>query len=119
MGISDTEHLICVFLLGHSEASQEDAADALRLDKTTTSKALLSLEKKGFVERHDSTIDLRKKCLCLTAAGGNLYDDLEKKSDERVQSQLAQVPIADRPRLQQAIREVSRIFGEVKTAGKD
>jgi DNA-binding MarR family transcriptional regulator len=76
MGFSDTEHLICTFLLGHDHASQDDVADALKLDKTTVAKALLSLEKRGFVERAVNSQNRRKYALTLTNSGRDSISDI-------------------------------------------
>jgi DNA-binding MarR family transcriptional regulator len=69
IGVSDTEHLICTFLLGHCDASQDDVADALKLDKATVARALSSLEKKGYVVRTVNAINRRKYVLTLTTSG--------------------------------------------------
>src|SRR5690606_3806671 len=69
IGLSDTEHMICTFLLGHCGGSQDDVAEALKLDKTTVARALLSLEKKGYVERSINSDNRRKYILTLTKKG--------------------------------------------------
>lgn len=69
IGVSDTEHLICTFLLGHYGGSQDDVADALKLEKATVARALSSLEKKGFVERSINSGNRRKYILTLTQSG--------------------------------------------------
>lgn len=69
IGISDTEHMICTFLLGHLEASQDDVAEALKFDKATVARALSSLEKKGYVERSVNSVNRRKYILTLTQSG--------------------------------------------------
>ncbi|NLU25049.1 MAG: MarR family transcriptional regulator [Clostridiales bacterium] len=76
MGFSDTEHLICTFLLGHDYTSQDDVADTLKLDKTTVAKALLSLEKKGFVKRTVNSQNRRKYALTLTKSGRDNIADI-------------------------------------------
>lgn len=69
IGFSDTEHLICTFLLGHCGGSQDDVADALKLEKATVARAISSLEKKGYVERNINLDNRRKYILTLTQAG--------------------------------------------------
>lgn len=76
MGFSDTEHLICTFLLGHDCTSQDDVADTLKLDKTTVAKALSSLERKGFVERTVNRKNRRKYVLALTQGGRDSISDI-------------------------------------------
>lgn len=69
IGVSDTEHMICIFLLGHCGGSQDDVAEALKLEKATVARALLSLEKKGYVERSVNLNNRRKYTLTLTQSG--------------------------------------------------
>jgi DNA-binding MarR family transcriptional regulator len=76
MGVTDTEHLICTFLLGHCDASQDNVADALKLDKTTVARALLSLEKKGYVKRCVNAANRRKYVLALTPSGRENIADI-------------------------------------------
>jgi DNA-binding MarR family transcriptional regulator len=69
IGLSDTEHMICTFLLGHCGGSQDDVAEALKLDKTTVARAVSSLERKGYVERSINSDNRRKYILTLTQKG--------------------------------------------------
>jgi len=69
MGMSDTEFMICTYLIGHFEASQDDVAEALKFDKATVARALSSLEKKGYVERSINSVNRRKYILSLTQMG--------------------------------------------------
>ena len=67
--ISDTECLLCTYVSSHEGCSQDDAAAALKMDKTTVAKALLALENRGIIERTQDTADKRIKRLRLTADG--------------------------------------------------
>lgn len=67
--LSDTECMICSFVYSNKGCSQEDVASALKTDKTTVAKALLTLEGKKLVTRTQDTGDRRKKKLVLTKAG--------------------------------------------------
>ena len=75
-GISDTEHRICTFLYFHSEVSQDTVASALMMDKTTVAKALLSLEKKGYITRQRDLQNRRKNILCITEEGSKTIADI-------------------------------------------
>ncbi|MBO2516639.1 MAG: hypothetical protein CW338_05070 [Clostridiales bacterium] len=68
--LSDTECMICSYVFSHAGCSQDEIASALRIDKTTVAKALLSLEKKGCVERAACADDRRRNSISLTARGG-------------------------------------------------
>lgn len=78
IGVSDTEHMICSFLLGHCGGSQDDVSEALKLDKATVARALLSLENKGYVERSINPGNRRKYILTLTQLG---RDSIAEVSD--------------------------------------
>ena len=75
-GISDTEHKICAFLYFHSDVSQDHVADALMMDKTTVAKALLSLEKKEFINRVRNPENRRKNVLTITDMGKVAISDI-------------------------------------------
>ena len=68
-GLSETECIICSFVISHEDCTQDDVVQAFHIDKTTIAKAMVTLEEKGFIERKQSSDDKRKKVLKLTAAG--------------------------------------------------
>ncbi len=88
-GVSDTEHLICTFLFGHPNSSQDDVSEALQIDKTTIAKALTNLEKKDYIQRTQNPKNRRKNIINITPLGKetirdviNVYDSwLSKISD--------------------------------------
>lgn len=67
--LSDTECMICSYVFSHEECSQDDVANALKIDKTTIGKALASLEKKNCVVRKQDELDRRIKRLSVTDVG--------------------------------------------------
>ena len=67
--LSDTECMICSFIYSHKGCSQDDVSVALKTDKTTVGKALMSLENKGCVVRTQDEGDKRVKRLSLTETG--------------------------------------------------
>lgn len=67
--LSDTECMICSYILSHEFCSQDEVASALKTDKTTVGKALTALEKKNCVIRAQDVSDKRYKRLSLTDAG--------------------------------------------------
>ena len=67
--LSDTECLICSYIYSHENCSQDDVSVALKTDKTTVGKALVSLENKGCVVRTQDEADKRIKRSSLTAVG--------------------------------------------------
>ena len=67
--LSDTECMLCSYIYSHENCSQDDAAVALKTDKTTVGKALASLEKKRCILRAQDAFDKRIKRLSLTDLG--------------------------------------------------
>ena len=67
--LSDTECMICSYIYSHENCSQDDVSVALKTDKTTVGKALMSLENKGCVVRTQDEADKRIKRLSLTDVG--------------------------------------------------
>ncbi len=74
--MSDTECMICSYIISREYCSQDDVASSLKTDKTTVAKALASLEEKGLVTRTRDESDKRKKRLCITKAGRDRLTDL-------------------------------------------
>ena len=74
--LSDTECMLCSYIYSHEGCSQDDAATALKADKTTVGKALASLEKKSCVVRTQDGADRRIKRLSLTDAGHDRISEL-------------------------------------------
>ena len=86
VGITDTEHLICAFIFGHRNSSQDNIDSALQLDKTTVAKALISLEKKGYINRIQNPENRRKNVINITDNGKesikeivNIYNEWQEK----------------------------------------
>ena len=74
--LSDTECMICSYILSHENCSQDDVSVALKTDKTTVGKALMSLEKKNCVIRTQDVTDRRFKRLKLTELGTEKVTEL-------------------------------------------
>lgn len=74
--LSDTECMICSYIYSHDNCSQDDVSVALKTDKTTVGKALMSLEAKGCVFRSQDNDDKRVKRLSLTDTGRKKISEL-------------------------------------------
>jgi DNA-binding MarR family transcriptional regulator len=84
-GIDGRELAVLTVLAAQSPLSQQEAAEAMRIDRTTMVSLVDELEDKGLVERHRSPEDRRKNIVELTAAGrdcltgaGNARDAVER-----------------------------------------
>ena len=74
--LSDTECMICSYIYSHENCSQDDVSVALKTDKTTVGKALVSLENKACVVRTQDASDKRIKRLALTDLGREKVSEL-------------------------------------------
>lgn len=81
-GLSDTEYIICSYVMEHVDCTQEEVSTTLKIDKTTVGKAVASLEEKKCITRKQDKIDRRKKHLRLTQSGKNKISELMKIHDE-------------------------------------
>jgi DNA-binding MarR family transcriptional regulator len=68
-GIDGRELAVLTVLASQSPLSQQEAAEAMRIDRTTMVSLVDELEDKGLVERRRSPEDRRKNIVELTAAG--------------------------------------------------
>ena len=67
--LSDTECMICSYIYSHENCSQDETSAALKTDKTTVGKALVTLEKKALIVRTQDAQDKRIKRLTITDEG--------------------------------------------------
>ena len=79
--LSDTECRLCSYVYSHAGCSQDDAALALKADKTTVGKALAALERKQCILRTRDAADRRIKRLALTDIGKEKVADLADVHD--------------------------------------
>ena len=92
-GLSDTECFLCSYVYSHPGCTQDDAVQALRMDKTTAAKALRTLESKELIRREQDTADRRKKVLQITESGVERISavaDLHERWFRRVLSVLSE-----------------------------
>ncbi|MEU7056178.1 helix-turn-helix domain-containing GNAT family N-acetyltransferase [Streptomyces sp. NPDC046197] len=102
-----------LYELAHSPRT--DAADLraeLSLDAGYLSRILNKFERGGLVERKPSDSDPRRRRVTLTARGRDTADLLDERARETVGSLLASVPVAERPRLTEAMRTVREILSQ-------
>ncbi len=85
-GIDGRELAVLTVLSAGAPLSQQEAADQLRVDRTTMVSLVDGLEAKGLVERRRSAPDRRKNIVQLTQAGlhclreaGRARDDVDRE----------------------------------------
>lgn len=73
-GITPLQYSLLSALMERSEADQTTLANAVALDRTTTTGALRRLEARGLVSRTTSATDRRSQQCRLTAQGRKIYN---------------------------------------------
>ena len=108
-GIDGRELAVLTVLAAHAPLSQQEAAEQLRVDRTTMVALVDTLEAKGLVERHRSAQDRRKNTVVLTPAGRNCLGDAATARDEVEREFLA--PLGD-TRSRQFVRALQILASE-------
>jgi len=93
-GIDGRELTVLTMLAADVPLSQQEAAERLRVDRTTMVALTDALETKGLVERHRSAEDRRKNIVRLTPAGEDCLRQAGQARDEIEREFLA--PLGDR-----------------------
>jgi DNA-binding MarR family transcriptional regulator len=94
-GIDGRELAVLTVLASGVPLSQQEAADQLRVDRTTMVSLVDALEAKGLVERRRSADDRRKNIVQLTGTGLHCLRGASKARDKVDREFLA--PLGDAP----------------------
>lgn len=81
-GIGSGQFSFLMVLQNNEGVSQDHIAQALHIDKATTTRALKKLEKAGYISRQKDTADKRRYNVYLTEKGRDMYPVLLKISAE-------------------------------------
>ena len=87
-------------------------AGYLDMDRSYVARIIAGFAAQGLLEKRGTAADARKKCLWFTPAGDAVCQEVERRSDERVQQQLAGISSRQQRTLQRAMRDIARIFGK-------
>jgi DNA-binding MarR family transcriptional regulator len=87
--------------------SQQEASDALRIDRTTMVAYVDLLEGKGLVERRPDPSDRRRNVVELTKLGRRTLQLARRASDAAEKELLAPLSEADRSRLRHALSAIA------------
>jgi DNA-binding MarR family transcriptional regulator len=77
--------------------SQRDLSEALGLTKSTVSRLVDQLERRGWARRTAGDGDARQKLVDLTSEGRKAADEIAARRAERMAQVLDRIPEADRP----------------------
>ena len=85
-GASFTEYLIlrAVDSAGSAGIRRIDLAAETGLSVSGVTRALLPLEKGGYIERQDETLDARVRRVTLSKSGKSLFNDISANVDQRM-----------------------------------
>ncbi|WP_426350801.1 MarR family winged helix-turn-helix transcriptional regulator [Alloiococcus sp. CFN-8] len=78
LNINGSEHSVIAYLGVHKSVNGEEISETLKIDKSTASKALSSLERKGIIIRTTNEHNRREKLIELTPEGSTLAHEIEE-----------------------------------------
>jgi len=91
LNLSSSDGRICVFVLFHPGVLQSDISATLMIDPSTVGKALVRLERAGFIKRSVYPQNRRERVVELTEKGKRQYAellDVQKEWTEKVSAYL-------------------------------
>ena len=99
-----------LFEIGREGADVRELRSRLSLDSGYLSRLLRSLERHGLIEVAPLESDLRSRRACLTAAGLEELEELDRLGDRFAAGTLAPLSEAERARLAEAMSEVEKLL---------
>jgi len=120
-GYLDTDYPLAavrlVFELGdRGEAIAADLARELNLDPGYLSRLVNRLRRDGMLGRRPAPHDRRQSVLSLTDRGREVFETVNRRSQEEIGALLASMPEADQRRLVEALGVAGRLLGDVYPA---
>jgi DNA-binding MarR family transcriptional regulator len=89
-------HALAV-LSQHDALTQKELSGHLLLTKSTVSRLVDQLERRGWVRRQPSETDGRQRLVALTDEGAKVAGEVARRRAERLGALLERLPEADRP----------------------
>lgn len=77
LGLTYAEYILLYVLYDREGCSQEDMASYIRVDKAAITRAIQSMELRGFLYRKQDSTDRRLKRLYLTSAGKEIESKIK------------------------------------------
>jgi DNA-binding MarR family transcriptional regulator len=84
-------------LAEHGPRPQRELGEQLGLTKSTISRLVDQLERRGWARRHAAGGDARQRLVDLTSEGRKVADDIAARRAERMARVLEHIPEGDRP----------------------
>ena len=108
--ISLTECRLLFEIGGAPGCRAKDLTAQISIDPGYLSRLLSRLERAGLIERRTSEADGREKQLMLTADGGKLLTDLNRKTSAQIEAALQTISARDQDQLVQAMQTIEKIL---------
>lgn len=105
-GVTPLQYSLLSLLRDRQEADQTTLAQAVALDRTTTTGALKRLEARGLVSRTTSSVDRRAQVCRLTAQGAALHAAMESAARSAHALTVAALSPAEQEQLTRLLRRV-------------
>ena len=78
LNINGSEHSVIAYLVVHKSVNGDEISEFLKIDKSTASKTLSNLEKKGLITRRTNEHNRREKLIDITPEGFSLAVEVEE-----------------------------------------
>lgn len=114
LGLNDTECNICNYVYLHDSCSQDTVAKALKVDKTTITKAVNSLEKKGMITRHTDPDDRRRNMLAITPGGKRKNEEIIKFHDAWLANAMSSLTVSEQKEFEKIVDKLLAAIGYSK-----
>lgn len=111
-GVTPLQYSLLSELMSRVEADQTTLANAVALDRTTTTGALRRLETRGLVSRATSTSDRRAQRCRLTAEGIKIHNAMTGAARQAHEATVAVLSPAERQVLTQLMKKVAIAHGQ-------
>lgn len=118
-GLNDTECMICSYVYSHENCSQDDVVKALCMDKTTVTKSMQALEKKGVILRVSDKTDKRRKVLSLTEEGKDKCSGILHIHDEWVGKVMEELSAEEQEQFESYCRRLVNAAKKIQEESND
>ena len=115
-GITYTQGHILLYLETHGLLMTNELADIMRLDKSTTSRAVATMINRGYVKFRENSGDKRIKPIALTSKGKNLVERVHQVANTEVEGALAILTDEERETVLSGMRLYARALSRSRKA---
>lgn len=107
-GIAYTHGHILLHVEAHGLLTVAELADLLRLDKSTTSRAVAAMIDSGYLKYRESKTDRRRKPVALTVRGRHVVERVHQVANAEVESALSMLTDDERETIVQGMQVYAR-----------